>query len=502
MSTIRRQSIISSGIVYFGFALGFLNTYLFTRKGGFTPAEYGLTGAFIAVANIMFAFANLGMQAYIYKFFPYYNDNLPPSKNDMVSWSLLVSVSGFIMVMLGGFIFKDLVIRKFTANSPDVVKYYYWIFPFGFGLTIYSLLEAFAWQLKKSVLTNYLREVQFRLFTTVLIVLWFAHVLTRFDVFIKLYAFSYVIIAITLLMYLLITKQIHFVFSISRVTKKFYKKIITLISFVWGGALVYNISYVFDTIVIAAVMPDGLAFAGVFTLAQNVASLIQAPQRVIISASIAPLSKAWKDKDFEKINLIYHRSSINQLIFSVGMFVLIWINFTDGIFTFHLKNDYLQAQYVFLFLGLIRIIDMGTGVNSQIIGTSTFWRFEFLTGIILLVLTLPMNYIFTKHLGVVGPAIANLISFTIYNIIRYVFLLKKFKMQPFNVKTLYTLIAGLAGYFICHFLFNSQQGFLWIVLRSSVFISIYLFAIIILDLSPDVLPVWQTIKKRTGIKKN
>ena len=76
MSTIRRQSIISSAIVYFGFALGFLNTYLFTREGGFSPAQYGLTGAFIAIANIMYSFANLGMQAYIYKFFPYYDDNL------------------------------------------------------------------------------------------------------------------------------------------------------------------------------------------------------------------------------------------------------------------------------------------------------------------------------------------------------------------------------------------------------------------------------------------
>jgi O-antigen/teichoic acid export membrane protein len=501
MSTIRRQSIISSGIVYFGFALGFLNTYLFTRQGGFTQAQYGLTGAFIAIANIMYAFANLGMQAYIYKFYPYYNDNVPPEKNDMVSWSLLVSVSGFIMVMFGGYIFKDLVIRKFTANSPDVVKYYYWIFPFGFGLTMYSLFEAFAWQLKKSILTNYLREIQFRLFTTLLIILWFAGILTRFDIFIKIYAFSYIIIALILLIYLLSTKQIHIVFSISRVSKKFYKKIITLVSFVWGGALVYNIALVFDTIVIAAVMPNGLAFAGVFTLAQNVASLIQAPQRGIISASIAPLSKAWKDKDFEKINRIYHRSSINQLIFSVGMFVLIWINFTDGVFTFHLQKNYLEAQYVFLFLGLIRVIDMGTGLNSQIIGTSTFWRFEFFTGIILLALTLPMNYILTKHIGVTGPAIANLISFSIYNFIRYVFLLKKFNMQPFNIKTLYTLTAGVAGYFICHFLFYQHQGFLWIILRSGTFIALYLFVIINFGLSPDVMPVWKTIKKRMGIKK-
>ena len=53
MSQIRKQSIISSVLVYIGFLIGFINTYLFTREGGFTQSQYGLTGIFVAVANIM-----------------------------------------------------------------------------------------------------------------------------------------------------------------------------------------------------------------------------------------------------------------------------------------------------------------------------------------------------------------------------------------------------------------------------------------------------------------
>jgi hypothetical protein len=37
-------------------------------------------------------------------------------------------------------------------------------------------------------------------------------------------------------------------------------------------------------------------------------------------------------------------------------------------------------------------------------------------------------------------------------------------------------------------------------LRSATFITIYLFAVISLDLSPDVLPVWNTVKKKIGLK--
>ncbi len=502
MSQIRKQSIISSMVVYIGFAIGFFNTYLFTREGGFTPAQYGLTGIFMAIANIMFSVSNLGMVAYIHKFYPYYNDNLPKKKNDQLSWAILVSLLGFVMIIIAGIVFKDLVIRKYGTNAPDLVKYYYYIFPFGLGLTLFSILEAYAWQVKKAVLSNYLREIQFRLFTTLLIVLSFAGVLASFDLFIKIYSFTFLAVAFILLGYLFYSGNISFTFSISNVSKKFFKKITRLIAFVYGGGLVYNISAVFDTIVIAAALENGLAWAGVYTLAQNIASLIQAPQRGIISASVGALSKAWKDKDIKKIKRIYHSSSINQLIFSVGMFALIWLNFIDAVDTFHLQEGYKAALWVFFYIGLMRIVDMGTGVTSQIIGTSTYWRFDFITGVILLGLTLPLNYIFTKYyFGVIGPAIANLITFTIYNAIRYFFLLKKFNLQPFDKKTVYTIILGFLCFGCCYFLFKNIHGFPGLVLRSSLFLTLYIAGSFMLKLSPDLIPIWHATRKRFGIKK-
>ncbi len=268
-----------------------------------------------------------------------------------------------------------------------------------------------------------------------------------------------------------------------------------------GGSIILNLSNFFAQIVIAAVIPDGLAFVGVYTLAQYVSSLIQAPQRGVISATIPPLSRAWKDKDLDKIKRIYRHSSINQLIFSVGMFILIWVNFTDGVFTFHLKQAYLDARHIFLFIGLTRIVDMGTGVNSQIIGTSTFWRFDFFSGVVLVLLTLPMNYFLAKSMGVIGPAIADLLTFTIYNGIRYGFLYRKFGMQPFSVNTLYTLLLGLAGYGVCHFLLIGFHGLLGILLRSLIFIAIYAGGAFALRLSEDMMPVWNTVRKRLGIRK-
>lgn len=496
MSTVRRQSIISSVVIYSGFALGLFNTYLFTRKGGFTEAQYGLTGIFIAVANIMYAISSMGMAGYISKFFPYYETNLKKQKNDMLAWAFLLPTVGFLLVIIAGIAFKSVLIDKIFANSPELPNYYYWMFPFGFGFTIFMIIEAYAWQKRKAVLSNFSREVLFRFFTTALILLTVWGVIKSFDLFIKLFSFLYILLALVLLLYFVAKKNAYFVFRKSNVTKKYFKKIVTLCSFVWGGGLVYIIANVFDTIVIAAVLPNGVAVAGIFTFAQNISSLIQAPQRAIVSASMGPLSQAWKEKNYRKINTIYHRSSINQLMFSLVMFSLIWLNFEYAIYSFDLKASFLQAKPVFFFIGMMRILDMGTGVSSQIISTSINWRFEFLTGLLLLAMAMPLNYLLTQRLGIIGPPISNLIAFTIYNALRYYFLLKKYKMQPFTMKTLYALLLGALAYYLTDLLFRGMIGIGWIAARCFVFLVIYATGALAMRLSPDIRPVLDTMRKK------
>lgn len=500
MSQIRRQSIISTIFVYAGFFIGFINTYLFTRQGSpFTTSQYGLTSIFIAVGNLMFAFANMGMISVIYKFYPYYKDNLPKKKNDLLTWSLLISLVGFCFVILAGIIFKDLVIRKFGANSPLFIQYYFWVFPFGLSLLLYSIFEVFAWNLRESIFTTFLRELLFRLLTTLLIFFLSFSLIRSFDTFIKLYAFSYGIVAMILIVYMIMKKELYFTFTISRVTKKFYKKIVSLASLVYLGGTVLMIAQFIDTIVIMSLL--GTAAAGIFALGSVVAGLVQAPQRGAIAASIPPLSQAWKDKDYKKINLIYQRSGINLLIASLGIFLVVWLNYTDAVITFGLKPAYLQSQWIFFFLGMARVIDLGTGVNSQIIGTSVFWRFELLSGIILFLLITPLSYILVKHFGIVGAGYSNVISFTIYNFIRIVFLNRKFKMHPFSSKTIYSIFIAAICFVLCYYSFQLMHGFLAMVLKSTVFITLYAAAIIYFDLSPDVLPVWESIKSRFYKKK-
>src|SRR5580765_2822124 len=117
MSTICKQSIISSVLIYIGFIFGAINTYLFTKQGIFTPEQYGLTRAIIITANFFYGFSSFGLLAVIYKFFPYYRDNLKDEENDLLGICLLTGLIGFILTILAGFVFEPLVIRKFSAKS-------------------------------------------------------------------------------------------------------------------------------------------------------------------------------------------------------------------------------------------------------------------------------------------------------------------------------------------------------------------------------------------------
>ncbi|MEI6946606.1 polysaccharide biosynthesis C-terminal domain-containing protein [Paraflavisolibacter sp. H34] len=498
MSTIRRQTIISSLLIYIGFAFGALNTYLFTRDGIFTPEQYGLTRAFIVMGQFFFGFAGFGISSVIYKFYPYYKDNLPAQKNDLLTVGLLVSLVGFILTASGGLLFENIVVRKFIDKSPLILRYYYWVFPFTFFLLYFSVLESYAWSLGKTIVPNFLREAGFRISTTLLIVL-FLVTGKNFDLFIKLFSLLYAFSFVALVVYLVRLKEFNLVNQVSRVTVKFRKKILALIGFVYGGSLVNVAAQSVDFLAIASF--KGLQYGAVFDFSNYVANVIQVPQRSLVSVSISPLARAWKDKDYATIDRIYKRSSINLLLVSTFLFGIIWLNYDSGVRLLGLNPIYEEGKWVFFLLGVKNIVDMGTGVNGQIIGTSTYWRFDFFSGIILLLLIIPLNIFMVRRFGIMGSAWSGLISYLVYNTIRVLFLKFKFNLQPFSARTVFILLNALGSYLVAYYLFQSFTGWTGIFLRSIVFVLLFIGITLYFRLSPDLQPVLETLKKKLGIRK-
>lgn len=500
MGQIRRQTILSSISTYFGFIIGALNTYCFVFNGkvSFTAAEYGLTRVFTDVGAMIYAFGSLGVASVIYKFYPYYKDHLPRKQNDMLTWALVLSLLGFVLVTLGGWIFEPLIVRKFSARSALFVVYYRWAFSFGLGFMFFSVLEAYAWAVKQSVWSTFLREGGVRIFILLEIIPYLLGWI-NFDLFIKLFTFQYLVAAIALWVLLSQRGLTNITFRVSKVTLRFRKKILSMMSLTYGGVIITIVAQAFDGVLIAGFM--GLAYAGVYALLLYIANIIQVPQRSVQAATLAHLSQAWKDKDYGRINRIYHRTSINLLILCTALLCLIQLCAPEAGVLFSIKTEYQQALYLpaLFLLGFARIVDAGTGVNGQIIATSIYWRFDFLTGVILLALRIPLNVFLIKSYGINGSAAADLISLVAYNAIRMIYLALKFGWQPFTYKSLLALIYAIAAYLLTRWLCAPFHGWTALFSKAVLFTGLYGAAVLLSRLTPDTKQVWDGVKKKFGL---
>ncbi len=452
----------------------------------------------IEISQLVFAFSTLGTTSYLYKFFPYYEDNLTSKKNDLLSVALSIALGGFIITCSGIFLLEPLIVRKFSANSMLLVEYFYWILPMAFFVLLYNILEAYAYGFGKGVITSLLKETILRLFTLVIILLKVFNYV-NFKTFIMLFSLQYAIILIILALHLRAEGQLWLNFTVSRVTKKFRKKIFAILALTFIVIVVNVLRQSIDGLVLAA--KQNLGKVGIFGLAAYMVSVLQAPFRSIVAVTVPILSRAWKDKNHQEIQKIYQRSSINLLGFSLFVFFCIWLNFTNGINFFGINPDYLEGKWVFFILGIVTIIELGTGVNGQIIGTSLYWRFELWTSLLLTAMIIPLSYFLTVKYGILGPAIANLLSFSVYNFIRFWFLLKKFNMQPFSQKTIEILFIALGAYTISYFTTKNIDGIFAIISSTLLFAAIFLPLIYWRNISPDLKPVIHTLIRRVTGKQ-
>jgi hypothetical protein len=161
-----------------------------------------------------------------------------------------------------------------------------------------------------------------------------------------------------------------------------------------------------------------------------------------------------------------------------------------------IQKDYEAGIATIFILGMVRIIDAGTGINAMVINTSTFWRFDFFSGVVLLAFRLPLTYFLIKNYGIIGSAFAELAAYSIYNFIRFEFLRQKFNMQPFTYKTLISILVTAIAYALAYFLFNGIEGWWAIIGRSVVFSGILIASVIQLKLTPDAAQLIDNFKKR------
>ncbi len=444
MGIIQKQGVKSSFYIMLGFVIGAINLLVLFPLF-FTKNDQGLVRALIDIGATLSVFCTLGTLPVIYKFYPFYNQYLGPQKNELPFITLLLNLIGFVFLLIIGWHEKDFIIRK-LGKSPSLAQYFNYVYPYTFFLLIFYWLEAFAWGLRKGVYTNFLRETAIRILTTILIIAFGLH-WVNLPQFIILFSFIYAVPVALLLIHLIQSKQFTLrAFAISNVTKRLKGKMISFALFVFAGQFFNLLAKTNDTFMIVGL--KGLSDAGIFAIATYVSAILEIPQRSLNAISIPVLAQSWKDKDFANIKHIYHKSVSNLLVIGLMLFGLIWLNienlvsFLNWVSHKH-SGGYDAISKLIFILGIAKLIDLATGVNGQIIGTSNYWKFDFFTNLFYILLSLPLNYYLIKNYSLEGLAYSNLIALTLYNSIRFAFLYKKFNLQPYTFQHGIFLLASI-----------------------------------------------------------
>ena len=424
MGVIIKQSIRNTLFTYSGFALGAFNTMIL-MPAVMVKEQMGLLQSISSYTNIFTSFFTLGMPLALVKF---YNDyRAKGQQSGLLLFSLLLPLGVFGVFSLFYFIFREQFLSFVAKEHSGLVDQY---FDLAILMTFSSLIfEIFTSLLKNYFLTEaavFLKELFLRIMNTLILGLCFFHVYD-YHTLVYLYAGVFSSLGVLLMLYALY-KTPHSLRNFSTLSGKR-----DLVSY--GGYTLLNIGityFVFqlDSVIIQKFL--GLAPLAVYAIGLNISVLVQLPQRSLLPVMHGVIAKAFHENNMKELESVYKKSSLVMLL-SGGFVISLLILGLPPVLYLLLPPEYTEGLVsVFIILCFAKYVDMLFGFNGYIILQSSYYRFEVWSGLTLLLICIGLNLLLIPPYGIDGAAFATVLGFLVYNIMRYIYIRRKFGIVPFT----------------------------------------------------------------------
>jgi O-antigen/teichoic acid export membrane protein len=203
-----------------------------------------------------------------------------------------------------------------------------------------------------------------------------------------------------------------------------------------------------DSVILGQMVP--LALVGVYGIAAFIPTFIEAPLNALDKVANVRVSQSWEKNDMENIKDIYYKSA--RYLFLLGGFLFLMVTINAPFLFKWLPDTYYQGVPVVAILSLSSLFNLMTGSNTAIIFNSNRFTSGALALVCVAILNLVMLYALIPIWGLEGAAWATCLSSLAYNLFKYLFIYLRFKLQPFDKRTLYIAIAIAFTYAIIQFL--------------------------------------------------
>lgn len=488
MGVIIRQSIKSTAAMYLGGVFGILNR-LYLMPKFLSLEQIGMLDL-LFIAGLLFAnLASLGTIGTLVKYYHEYK-----SRNMLkrfLGYLNTVALAGIIIVSLFLFIFEQNLIDYYSKDSNLVKTYFPFFYVFLVGFYLKGIFANYSLSNQRATVPSFLFEFVFKILQAVLLLF----------VGVQLLEFSGLIIGVSIGFYFLIFTLIYYCkknFGLGlRIkqdgfNKKDMKKVNKFSFFMLFATLSGTITQFIDTAMVGSF--QGLAMAGVYSIAFNLGQSIEMPKRALSSISLPIIVKHLDNKEYNAVSKLYKQSSINQGIIGALFLLLIFVSI-DSIFYLLPQSKNLEiGKNITLIIGFARFIDMITGVNNEILRASNKYRYDmYIIGIFIFV-SVGLNYVLIPIYGLEGAAMASLLAILGFNTIRIYLLQKFFGFFPFTKESL-CLILILSALVITRFLLpsNPWPSQLGAIFYIGILSAIYGLVFIVLTYSMKLSKEWNSL---------
>ena len=488
MGIIVKQSIKGTLWSYLGVVIGFITTaYLFPNY--LNTDVVGLFGLLAAWSILLTQFASLGIPGITLRLFPWFR-NKEEGHNGFLFIALSVMAIGFALFLMAYFVFSPWLAENNLEKSGLFSEYIYLLIPLTFFTLLYTILDGYNRLLYDTVFGTFLIEFLQRLLIITVVLLFVAGWIDL-HVLVLCYACAVSAKGAIIFFYLLAKGEIYLKPRLQFITKKLRNEMISVGFFSILTGIGGNIVFSVDKIIVNQML--GLDATGVYTIAFFFGTLVIIPSRPLLRISGALIADAWRKRDVEYIAELYHKSCLNQFILGAFLFGGIWVNI-DSILII-LGPDYEAGKWVIFFIGLGYLIDMATGANAQIIAYSEHYRMALWFLILLVILVVITMSLLIPLWGIKGAAFAIALSFLVNNLLRFVFLYRKYSLQPFTSEFIIVVAAFLPAFLLGYSI--PRFPLIWDILaRGSAFALIYLVLVVGLKASSDVNLVLNNVLNR------
>lgn len=433
MGIVARQSIKGTIATYIGVAVGIVTTFFIQTKA-LQPEQIGLIDILLQCSLLFGGLAQLGTNSSAMRYYPYFKDE-KHRDHGFFGWTLLVPLVGFTLFLLAFFLFKGAIIEFFTkeaATGGDLFpKYVNFVIPLAFFMLYISVFETNSNLLLRIVVPKFVREVGLRVGTLAIYLLYYY----------KVFGFDGVIIAFCVLYGLATLVNIVYLFSLQRVSFKIewnYLKpqlkrdFLFYTVFMITAALAGNVIPMLSKFFVAG--EAGFRLAGVFTIATNIAAVIEMPYRSLGAISRPHISDAMAKQDVQQADMLCKTVALHQFMAGAFVFFLVWTNI-DFLFDLLPNGDiYRVGKWAVLLLSLSRLVYSTLGVTTTVLSYSKYYYYSLIFTILLAGMSISLNYWWVPRWDITGGALASVVSYLVYFILLMAFIRWKVGVNPLSLK--------------------------------------------------------------------